>query len=284
MCGRSRYGCVTGAVRGLKPVCPFCSFQPEDTEPAQEAKEGYSPTKHEKELMEGIDEPNLVSPLDYARDEECLHCAKKVKYGFSRTKLPNCEHLIHKDCFEVLWERVICNKYQAEDQATFERVCNLYTCQKCGSDIGLHFITYIYPWPMITKSLLDRLSTDTKPSAEQMSKQGSQIEMKCCKKKVPALAIRNSLYNSLKTRRVYALNCVHCNKSFECALKKFLTPGEIKVITRLVCSKCKVVCLPFAFGVGGHSVCRQCFHGCKERRYTDVFSGKPKISTSLCLP
>lgn len=279
MCGKSKYGCVVGSVYGRKSVCPFCSFQTENPEIPQEAKEGYSPSKHEKELIEGLDEPNLVSPLDYARDEECLRCAQKVEYGFGRIKLPNCEHLIHKDCFEILWERVIYSKYQLEEQTVFERVSNLYTCQKCGSDIGLHFITYIYPWPMIMRSLLDRLSTNTKQQAEQMGKQGGQIEMKCCKKKASIPAVRNSLYNSLKTRRAYGLSCVHCSKSFECPLRRFLTPTEIRVITRLFCSRCKAVCLPFAFSNTGHSVCRQCFHSCRDRKYVDVFSGKAKIST-----
>jgi hypothetical protein len=276
-CGKSKYKCLTSSIYGSKKsVCPFCNTSYEEVESSPETKEKCILSKAERELRDSLSEPNIVTSLGYEADEKCLLCAERVEYGFQRVKLPNCEHLLHKDCFENYWRHIIYYKYQLEDQSTFEKNCNVYTCQKCGSDVGLHFITYTYPWPQIIKKMVKTLENNKSTQIESMK--SNPIKMKCCKTKTTVLEIRESFYTSLETRRMYVINCKTCARVIECPLKKFLISTEIRIITRMVCSKCKEVCLPFAFNRDGHSICRKCFHTTKDHRYHDVFSGKAKIS------
>jgi len=270
-CEKSKYRCLTSSIYNpKKSVCPFCNDLHEET------KEKYTLSKAERELRESLNEPNIITPLGYEIDEQCLKCDGKVEYGFKRVKLPNCEHLLHRNCFEEYWTTIIERKYKIEDQSTFEKNCNIYICQRCGNDVGLHFITYICPWTEIMKKVIENLEKSTNVQMEP--KKNDNIDTKCCKEKMKASITRNTLYTSLKTKNIFSLNCKTCTKVFECSLKKFLSPIEVKMIPRIACSKCRKICLPFAFNRSGHVVCRKCFHNTKDRKYQDVFTGKEKIS------
>ncbi len=220
--------------------------------------------------------------------EACAGCGTEIGTFADRVKLPNCEHVWHRDCFADHWRRALADKYEIEPVTVFEEAPFDFNCPVCRAEVSFQFITYVVPWSQLGALVCDTIFKDCEPKPEQLAKtKKKEITMAGCGHKLDSRDVRGMVYEDLKgslhshlpiARGSYEQRCKLCGREGGCQLRKVVSPAELRTLGRMVCCICRRVMPFFARVSCEHYICRICYYKAPEPKASCVFCAKGRIS------
>jgi len=238
--------------------------------------------KSQKIIEEMFKNTNLAISLH----EVCIFCNQPFANIFARTKLPNCEHSLHKKCFMKYWSSLILKRYSCEDVNQFEELAINCSCSFCDSEVPFSYITSIIPWSKIIKSICEIMQKEYMSAGEALSKQKTDATMICCSRRYAIIDLRKILYEALKNTCSLNTECKGCNKIAGLPLKKITGSDEYRILSRMICVKCKRAVPIFSALACGHYICRNCFCDNKDSKVQCFICNSrvkiKKLWTSCC--